>query len=145
MAMTPDPNDEIEALLPWHVAGTLDARDAKRVDEALAGRPDLSASLALIHEDRDETIALNERLGAPSGAVWARVMATAKAEPRKPRLSARLASLLGLGAGGNPARLAWAAAAAAVVILLQGAAIVSLLPDTRGSSFRTASEAAPTV
>jgi anti-sigma factor RsiW len=148
MAMTPDPKDEmdeIEALLPWYAAGALDARDAKRVDEALADRPDLGASLALIHEDRDETIALNERLGAPSGAAWERVMATAKAEPRKPRLSARLASLLGLGAGGNPARLAWAAAAAAVVILLQGAAIVSLLPETRGSNYRTASEATPTV
>jgi hypothetical protein len=148
MAMTPDPEDEmdeIEALLPWYAAGTLDARDAKRVDDALADRPELGASLALIHEDRDETIALNERLGAPSGAVWARVLATAEAEPRKTSPFARLASLLGLGAGANPSRLAWAAAAAAVVILLQAAAIVALLPDTRGSSYRTASEAAPPV
>ena len=148
MAMTPDPEDEIdeiEALLPWYAAGTLDAQDAKRVDEALADRPELGASLALIHEDRDETIALNERLGAPSGAAWARVLATAKAEPRKTSPFARLASLLGLGATGNPTRLAWAAAAAAVVILLQAAAIVALLPDMRGSSYRTASEAAPPV
>jgi hypothetical protein len=148
MAMTPDPEDEmdeIEALLPWYAAGTLDARDAKRVDDALADRPELGASLALIHEDRDETIALNERLGAPSGAAWARVLATAEAEPRKTSPFARLASLLGLGAGANPSRLAWAAAAAAVVILLQAAAIVALLPDTRGSSYRTASEAAPPV
>ena len=146
--MTPDPKDEmdeIEALLPWYAAGALDARDAKRVDEALAERPELGVSLALIHEDRDETIALNERLGAPSGAAWARVLATAKAEPRKPGGFARLASLLGLGAGGNPTRLAWAAAAAAVVILLQAAAIVSLLPETRGSSYRTASEPTPKV
>jgi hypothetical protein len=145
MAMTPDPEDEmdeIEALLPWYAAGTLDARDAKRVDEALANRPELGASLALIHEDRDETIALNERLGAPSGAAWARVLATAEAEPRKPSPFARLASLLGLRAEANPTRLAWAAAAAAVVILLQAAAIVALLPDTRGSSYRTASETA---
>jgi anti-sigma-K factor RskA len=146
MAMTPDPEgqmDEIEALLPWYAAGTLDARDAKRVDEALADRPDLAASLALIKEDRDETIALNERLGAPSGAAWARVLATAKIEPRKIGLFARLGAVLGLGAGGNPTRLAWAAAAAAVVILLQAAAIVALLPDSRGASYRTASEAPP--
>jgi anti-sigma factor RsiW len=148
MAMTPDPKDEmdeIEALLPWYAAGALDPREAKRVDQALADRPELAASLALIHEDRDETIALNERLGAPPGAAWARVLATAEAEPRKPGAFARLASLLGLGAGGNPTRLAWAAAAAAVVILLQAAAIVALLPDTRGSGYRTASEATPTV
>ena len=29
---------EIEVLLPWHAAGTLSARDAKRVEEALAGQ-----------------------------------------------------------------------------------------------------------
>jgi len=29
---------EIEMLLPWHAAGTLNARDARRVEEALAPR-----------------------------------------------------------------------------------------------------------
>ena len=28
---------EIEALLPWHAAGTLSRRDADRVEQALAG------------------------------------------------------------------------------------------------------------
>ena len=146
--MTTDPEDEmdeIEALLPWYAAGTLDARNSKRVDDALARRPDLGISLALIHEDRDETIALNERLGAPSGAAWARVLATAKAEPRKPSLFARLASFAGLGASGNPTRLAWAGAAAAVVILLQAATIVALLPGVKGPGYQTASESAKAV
>jgi len=142
--MTPDPDDEmdeIEALLPWYAAGTLDARDAKRVDDAVARRPELGASLAMVREDRDETVALNERLGAPSAAAWARVLATATAEPRKASLFARLASLAGLGARGNPTRLAWAGAAAAVVILLQAAAIVALLPVTRGPGYQPASAA----
>jgi len=33
---------EIEMLLPWHAAGTLNARDARRVEEALARDPDLA-------------------------------------------------------------------------------------------------------
>lgn len=146
--MTRDPKDEmdeIEALLPWYAAGTLDERSARRVEDALARRPDLGASLAAAHEDRDETIALNERLGAPSGAVWARVLASAEAEPRKPGLLTRLASFAGIGAGGNPRRLAWAGAAAALVILLQATAIVALLPGVERPGFQTASESPGTV
>ena len=44
--MTTDRQEEIEAIeamLPWYAAGTLDPRDAKRVEEALARRPDLRA------------------------------------------------------------------------------------------------------
>src|SRR3954470_19674120 len=33
---------EVEALLPWHAAGTLDARDTRRVEEALARDPFLA-------------------------------------------------------------------------------------------------------
>ena len=135
--------DAIEALLPWYAAGTLNPRDAKRVEEALARRPDLRASLEVVREDRDETIALNEALGAPSPAAWARVLAVAQAEPRKPSFKARLASLaglLGLGAEPHPRRLAWVAAAAAIVIALQAATIVSLLPAAKGPGYQTASE-----
>ena len=35
---------EIEMLLPWHAAGTLNARDARRVDEALARDPSLPSN-----------------------------------------------------------------------------------------------------
>ncbi|MGO4870463.1 MAG: hypothetical protein ACLPGW_07595 [Roseiarcus sp.] len=132
--------DAIEALLPWYAAGTLDPEDVKRVEAALARRPDLRASLETAREDRDETIALNEALGAPGPAAWARVLAVAQAEPRKPSLKARLAALVGLGAEPNRARLAWAGAAAAIVIVLQGATILSLLPVAKGPGYQTASE-----
>jgi len=135
--------DAIEALLPWYAAGTLDSREAKRVEEALARRPDLRASLELVREDRDETIALNESLGAPSPAAWTGVLAAVEAEPRKPSLRARLmslAGLVGLGAEPRPRRLAWAAAAAAIVIVLEAATILSLLPAAKGPGYQTASE-----
>ena len=56
---------EIEVLLPWHAAGTLNARDARRVDEALARDPELARQYAVIREEYAETISLNESLGAP--------------------------------------------------------------------------------
>ncbi|MGY4594089.1 anti-sigma factor RsiW [Bradyrhizobium sp. GM22.5] len=39
---------EIELLLPWHAAGTLNPRDARRVDEALARDPELAKQYAAI-------------------------------------------------------------------------------------------------
>ena len=148
MSENAEPEDEmraIEELLPWYAAGTLDAAAAKRVEDALAREPKLQTSLALAREDRDETLTLNESLGAPSANAWARVMAATAAEPRKPTLSMRLASVAaraGAWAGAAPGRLAWAGAAAAVVIVLQGAAIVSLLPRAAGPTYETASQQA---
>ena len=66
---------EIEMLLPWHAAGTLNARDARRVDEALARDPELAKQYAVIREEYAETIHLNESLGAPSARRLAAVFA----------------------------------------------------------------------
>ena len=137
-----DEIDEIEALLPWYAAGTLSAADARRVEDALARRPELQASLRLAREEREETIALNERLGAPSANAWEKVLAAAEASPRSPNLASRLSTWLGLGADRGSPRWAWVAGAAALVILAQGAAILSLLPHSNGPGYQTASESA---
>ena len=139
--MSADPQAEleaIEALLPWYAAGTLDPAETRRVEEALARRPELQASLRVIREDRDETIAVNQSLGAPSGRAWAKVMATVEAEPRRPSLMARLAERVGVGVEPDRVRLAWIGAAAAVVIAVEAAAIVAMLPPS-GASYRVAS------
>jgi hypothetical protein len=39
---------EIEALLPWHAAGTLSRRDADRVQQALAGDRELTRRYDLV-------------------------------------------------------------------------------------------------
>ena len=57
---------DIEALLPWHAAGTLSRRDADRVERALAGDRELARRYDLVREELAETIHLNETLGAPS-------------------------------------------------------------------------------
>ena len=57
---------EIEALLPWHAAGTLSQRDAERVEQALAGDGELARQFEAVREELHETIHLNESRGAPS-------------------------------------------------------------------------------
>src|SRR5882724_4461563 len=76
---------EIEMLLPWHAAGTLNARDARLVDDALARDPELARQYAVIREEYAETIGLNESLGAPSARAMQKLFAAIDAEPpRKP-------------------------------------------------------------
>ena len=125
--------DEIEALLPWYAAGALSPPERARVEAALDARPELRASLATLEEDRDETVALNEALGAPKGDVWARVMRGVDAAPRRPSLGARFVALWGT----RPV-LPLAAALAAIVVLLQAATIVALLrPGARPPAYQT--------
>ena len=53
---------EIEALLPWHAAGTLSRRDAHKVEQALQSDADLAIQYATVRQDLVETIGLNESL-----------------------------------------------------------------------------------
>src|ERR1035437_2947012 len=79
---------EIEIVLPWQAAGTLNARDARRIDEALARDPELAKQYAAIREEYAETIHLNESLGAPSARAMQKLFAAIDGEPaRKPSAS----------------------------------------------------------
>ena len=80
-------------LLPWHAAGTLNARDARRVDEALARDPELAKQYAVIREEYAETIHLNESLGAPSARAMQKLFDAIDGEPvRKPSVTSRIAT-----------------------------------------------------
>ena len=61
--------DDIEALLPWYAAGTLDAREANQVEAAVAADATLARHLDLVREEMTEAIVLNEALGVPSARV----------------------------------------------------------------------------
>src|ERR1700694_3012034 len=78
-----EPN-EIEMLLPWHAAGTLNTRDARRVDDALARDSELAKRYALIQEEYAETIHLNESLGAPSARAMQKLFAAIDGAPARP-------------------------------------------------------------
>jgi hypothetical protein len=132
---------EVEMLLPWHAAGTLNARDARRVEEALARDPELAKHYAVIREEYAETIHLNESLGAPSARAMQKLFAAIDVEPvRKPSLSSALAARIsGFFAGLSPRALAWSASLGAILLLLQAGVIGAVLMKNQGSSFQTAS------
>ena len=71
---------EIESLLPWHAAGTLDRRDAERVEQALAEDGELARRYELVREELAETIRLNESLGTPSERAMEKLFAAIDAE-----------------------------------------------------------------
>src|ERR1700694_1407004 len=78
---------DIEALLPWHAAGTLSRRDAQRVEQALADDDELKRHFELVREELAETFHLNETLGAPSTRAMARLMAAIEADGASARKS----------------------------------------------------------
>src|SRR5882724_2298061 len=132
---------EIEMLLPWHAAGTLNARDARRVDEALANDPDLARQYAVIREEYAETIHLNESLGAPSARAMQKLFAAIDGEPvRKPSLSTSVSARISeFFAKLSPRTLAWSASLGAVALLLQAGVIGAVLVKNQTASFQTAS------
>ena len=134
---------EIEMLLPWHAAGTLNPRDARRVDEALARDPELAKQYAVIREEYAETIHLNENLGAPSARAMQKLFEAIDGEPaRQPSgapgmsISARIT---GFFSSLSPRTLAWSASLGALALLLQAGLIATVLMQGQPASFQTAS------
>jgi hypothetical protein len=132
---------ELEMLLPWHAAGTLNPRDVRRVDEALARDPELARQYAVIRQEYAETIHLNESLGAPSARAMQKLFAAIDAEPaRNPsaslNISARLAEFF---VSLSPRTLAWSASLGALALLLQAGVIGAVLVKNQNASFQTAS------
>jgi hypothetical protein len=132
---------EIEMLLPFHAAGTLNARDTRRVDEALASDPELARQYAVIREEYAETIHLNESLGAPSARAMQKLFAAIDGEPvRKPSLSTNLSARIAeFFSRLSPRTLAWSASLGAVALLLQAGVIGAVLMKNQTASFQTAS------
>jgi anti-sigma factor RsiW len=135
--------DDIEALLPWYAAGTLDAREADQVEAAVAADAELARHLDLVREEMSEAIHLNEGLGVPSARVMENLFKTIDRERKRARDPAA-----GRGLGGllmdlfSPRAFAFAAGAAVVIVMLQAGVIAKLMLQDRveaGRSFETAS------
>jgi hypothetical protein len=131
---------EIEMLLPWHAAGTLNARDARRVEEALAREPGLAKQYAFIRQEYAETIELNKRLGAPSARPMQKLFTAIDAEPvRKPMallkimVSARVSAFFAMR---SPPMQAWPAGLGALALLLQAGVIGACCRRTSPSRSR---------
>lgn len=130
---------ELEALLPFHAAGTLNLRDARRVDEALASDPDLARQYAVIQDEYAETILLNESLGAPSSRAMQKLFAAIDAEPARKASFNPIMRVAGFFSSLSPRTLAYSAAAGAIALLLQAGVIGTVLvKDRTGGNFQTA-------
>jgi len=136
---------EIEALLPWHAAGTLGPRDSRRVEEALARDPLLAKQVAVIREEYAETVALNESLGAPSARAMHKLFAAIDAEPaRKPPFLLNFAARTGeFFASLSPRALAVSAALGALLLLVQAGVIGAFLATQQAGSLQAASFPGP--
>lgn len=132
---------EIELLLPWHAAGTLDRRDAQRVEAALAGDAELARRYEAVREELGQTIHLNETLGAPSPRAMADLLAKIDAEPPSaPATAGSLATRIReFFAALSPRTLAWSASAAALAILLQAGVIAGFVINKNAGGYQTAS------
>jgi anti-sigma-K factor RskA len=136
--------EEIEALLPWHAAGTLSRREAQMVEQALAADADLRTQFETIREDLSETIVANESLGAPSARAMQKLMADIEADASTAR---RVKSTFNLGewlsdklSTFSPRTLAWSASAAALAIVLQAGLLAGMFVNERqGGDFSVAS------
>jgi hypothetical protein len=141
------PGDDIEALLPWYAAGTLDAREADQVEAALATDPELTRRLGLVREEMTEAIVLNEALGVPSARVMEKLFQAIDRERRAVRDPAAhsgfggwLADLL------TPRAFAFGAGAAMLLITLEAGVIAKLSMQDRtetGATYKTQSTPPP--
>lgn len=132
---------ELEALLPFHAAGTLNLRDARRVDEALASDPDLARQYEAIQDEHAETILLNESLGVPSTRAMQKLFAAIDAEPARNNATSfnPLMRIAGFFTSLSPRMLAYSAVAGAFLVLLQAGVIGTVLvKDKAPGNFQTA-------
>jgi hypothetical protein len=142
----PSPHN-IELLLPWHAAGTLNSRDAEDVDKALAQDEELARRFAVVRKEMTETIHLNEMLGAPSPRAMENLFKAIDKERKGVRslpasgVGAWLADLFTPRVLVSRALVFSASGAALIMVLQAGIISEMMLADRRGggATFETAS------
>jgi len=139
--------EEIEMLLPWYVTGRLDRADLAKVEGYLARHPQLRRQLDLVRAEQEQTVRVNEALGAPSAGAIDRMMASLPAhrQGRSPwragtALFQVVAEFFSAPTAGG---VRWAAVAAAALVVVQAAAIATLLTRSDGGTYQAASGQQP--
>ncbi|HEY1982676.1 MAG TPA: hypothetical protein VGH13_21565 [Xanthobacteraceae bacterium] len=144
---------EIELLLPWYAAGTLDYRAAQEVQAALANDPELARRYEWVREELGQEALINEAWGEPGARDVAALFAKIDAEkidaeparrfPASTNIAARIGEFF---ANLSPRTLAWSAAAAALAIVLQAGIIAGvIIKEQSPGGYETASVPANTL
>ena len=133
-------NDAMAELAPFYVAGTLSAAETALFEAALAKDPELVRNVAAARAEREEVLALNEAMPAPSPRAMDALFARIDAEPARTRsflsrldLGAALAGLF------SPRALGWAAAAACLLVAVEGGILATRQASSPSAGFSTAS------
>ncbi len=136
---TPTEREDIEMLLPWYAAGTLDAPDRARVDAWLKRDPDLAGQLDIVRAEQVETLRSNDAVRAPAILTVEQTMAVLQrsigTSPMKGFVG-RIRDFFVMPSAG-PVR--WVAAAAGAVMLVQAGAVGYLVSQRQGEVYQTAS------
>jgi hypothetical protein len=135
---------EVELLLPWYAAGTLEPNEMRQVEAALANDPELASRYEWVRSEFAQETAIGDAAGQPSSAAVKTLFAKIDAMPARrsqtqtvPSLSERLAEFL---ASLSPRTLGWSAMVAALVIVLQAAVLSGIaLHEKTPGSYQTAS------
>jgi anti-sigma factor RsiW len=129
----PEPT-EIEALLPWHAAGTLDPGEKRMVEDAIARDPELARRYAAVREEFNADWQINEGLGAPSRGAMDQLFAKIDAEPKRRAATAPSSGIAGAWAGFidrlSSRTRAWTAAVAGFLVIAQGGLLAVLTTST---------------
>jgi anti-sigma factor RsiW len=139
---------EIELLLPWYAAGTLNRREAAEVEAALANDPELARRLEWVRTEFAQEIYINEEAASPPDndvkALFAKIDALPARRPAAAAssLAERIAEFF---AALSPRTLAWSAMAAGLAIVLQAGLIAGFVfKTTAPGGYETASAPAST-
>jgi hypothetical protein len=130
--------DEMEALLPFYLNGTLDGADLAAVEAWLANDPAATAAMEEAEAELFGATAANEALRAPADALGRFSKALEKeAGPARASGASSVFSGLWQRIAGLPSGLAWATAAAAIALVLVQAVVDD---GRRGTGYEIAGE-----
>src|ERR1700733_1988742 len=110
---TPGEPSDVELLLPWYAAGTLDLNEMKEVEATLASDPELAARYEWARAEFAQETAIADAAGEPSPAAIKTLFAKIDTMPERrgqteSGLSERIAQFL---ASLSPRALGWSAMA----------------------------------
>ncbi len=138
----PGEPSEVELLLPWYAAGTLEPNEMKEVEAALTNDPELASRYEWVRSEFAEETTIGDAAGEPSPADIKTLFAKIDAAPARRSqtasgLSERIAEFL---ASLSPRALGWSAMAAALAIVLQAAVLGGIaFHEKTPDSYQTAS------